>query len=216
MCGYTTNISSSEPAKKFNLNKCFVNSVISIGCGFAHSQDILNNLPQYSQRKFSLLQNQVFDDIEISAIAEMKNAAEEEKYMAIEEGNVGADGTWAKRSYKRNFTSKSGAAAIIGFRTKKVLYLEVKNQFCIICNRQKDSTPKAHQCFKNNTGPSKGMEANILCEGFQCSEEMYGLRFTKFIADGDSIVHKKILESFPYRTPVEKIECRNHLMRNFR
>lgn len=45
---------------------------------------------------------------------------------------------------------------------------------------------------------------------------MYGLRYSKFIGDGDSNVHKKILESFPYRKPVEKIECRNHILRNFR
>nr|CAI5864409.1 unnamed protein product [Callosobruchus analis] len=44
---------------------------------------------------------------------------------------------------------------------------------------------------------------------------MYGLRYTRFIADGDSSTYKKILESSPYKKAVMKIECRNHLLRNF-
>lgn len=45
---------------------------------------------------------------------------------------------------------------------------------------------------------------------------MYGIRYNKFVADGDSSVYKKILDSRPYKNlTVQKIECRNHLLRNF-
>lgn len=55
----------------------------------------------------------------------------------------------------------------------------------------------------------------MFTSGFQKSEEMYGLRYAKLIADGDASVHKKILESRPYKSyTVEKVECKNHLLRN--
>lgn len=60
------------------------------------------------------------------------------------------------------------------------------------------------------------MEASIIVEGFKTSEAMYGIRYAKFIGDGDSNVYKKILEQRPYKDlTVQKVECRNHLYRNF-
>lgn len=60
------------------------------------------------------------------------------------------------------------------------------------------------------------MEAAVIVEGFCRSEEMYGIKYTKLIADGDSSVYKKILDAHPYKNKtVEKIECTNHLLRNF-
>lgn len=62
---------------------------------------------------------------------------------------------------------------------------------------------------------SAGMETSIIVEGFRKSEEMYGLRYNKLIADGDSKVYKKILDARPYTNiTVEKVEYRNHLLRN--
>lgn len=59
------------------------------------------------------------------------------------------------------------------------------------------------------------MEASIIVDGFTQSEEMYGIRYHKLIADGDSNVYKKILESRLYKNlTIEKLECRNHLLRN--
>lgn len=59
------------------------------------------------------------------------------------------------------------------------------------------------------------MEASIVVDGFKQSESMYGIRYHKLIADGDSSVYKQILDSRPYKhLTVEKVECRNHLLRN--
>lgn len=72
-----------------------------------------------------------------------------------------------------------------------------------------------HVCNANYIGPSTGMEAHVIVEGFRRSEEMYGVRYNRLIADGDSSVYKKILDARPYaNTHIEKIECRN--FRNFR
>jgi len=45
---------------------------------------------------------------------------------------------------------------------------------------------------------------------------MYGIRYAKFIGDRDSNVYKKILEQRLYKDlTVQKVECGNHLYRNF-
>ncbi|CAI6370686.1 unnamed protein product [Macrosiphum euphorbiae] len=60
------------------------------------------------------------------------------------------------------------------------------------------------------------MEAAVVVNGFKESERMYGIRYRKLIADGDSSVYKKFLEARPYKkSTVEKIECKNHFLRNF-
>ena len=79
----------------------------------------------------------------------------------------------------------------------------------------KKTHAEKHNCFKNWSGSSSGMEADILVDGFFQSVPMYGLKFSKFIGDGDSNFYKKILDSRPYTNmSIEKIECKNHLLRN--
>lgn len=59
------------------------------------------------------------------------------------------------------------------------------------------------------------MEASSIAEGFQKSMEMYGVKYSKMIGDGDSNVYKLVLDLRPYDDiTVEKIECKNHLLRN--
>lgn len=109
-------------------------------------------------------------------------------------------------------------AAIVGYHTRKVLFFGVKNKYCVTCARigKNGGLKKDHTCFKNWTGSSSSMEAATIVEGFLSSEEMYGVRYTKMIADGDSSVYHNILQARPYdNLTVQKIECRNHLMRNY-
>ncbi|CAG9766125.1 unnamed protein product [Ceutorhynchus assimilis] len=94
MCNYSAEILSADPKDhKMNLNKCLVNVVTSIGCEFAHVQDILNNLqlPVLSQRKYADIQSKLFDEIEESAIQEIHKAADEEKAIALSGKNVEKD-----------------------------------------------------------------------------------------------------------------------------
>lgn len=110
-------------------------------------------------------------------------------------------------------------AAIIGYRTKKVLFLGVKNKYCSICIRSglRGTNVKEHRCTKNwsDKNGSSDMEAAIIVEGFKQSEQMYGIRYQKLIDDGDSSVYKKILYARPYKNLLaQKVECRNHLLRN--
>ncbi|XP_072400500.1 uncharacterized protein [Diabrotica undecimpunctata] len=61
------------------------------------------------------------------------------------------------------------------------------------------------------------MEADIIIEGFKQSLETHGLKYTTLVGDGDSSVYSKLLRTKPYgpQTIIQKVECRNHLLRNF-
>ncbi|KAJ8898574.1 hypothetical protein PR048_003934 [Dryococelus australis] len=110
-------------------------------------------------------------------------------------------------------------AAIVGHRNGKVLYIGVKNKYCYTCRKAtlEKKDPREHYCCKNcgREQSSTSMEAAVI-KGFCKSQDMYGLKYTKLIADEDNSVYKKILDTRPYtNTTVEKIECTNHLLRNF-
>ncbi|KAI5630711.1 yqaJ-like viral recombinase domain-containing protein [Phthorimaea operculella] len=131
---------------------------------------------------------------------------------------VEADCCWSKRSYKNQYNALSGVAAIIGHHTGKVLHIGVRNKYCVICARakSKNKEPAAHKCTKNHLGSSSSMEQQILVEGFKSSVETRGLIYNPLIADGDASTYKNILESRPYPgVPIQKIECTNHLLRNY-
>lgn len=54
-----------------------------------------------------------------------------------------------------------------------------------------------------------------IMEGFKTSIEKRGLIYSIYIVDGDSSVYKKIIQANSYSNVfIEKIECRNHLLRN--
>jgi hypothetical protein len=107
-----------------------------------------------------------------------------------------------------------------------ICFVGVKNKYCVICQRFKnkilDGTASIecppHDCTKNYDGSSTAIEADTAVEGFLSSLKLYGVIYKKFIGDGDSSVYAKILKANPYGKEiiVNKIECRNHLLRNLR
>lgn len=64
-------------------------------------------------------------------------------------------------------------AAIIAYRTKKVIFLGIRNKFCCMCARSKNEI-KEHKCWKNwnMNDSSTGMETSIVVEGFRNSEKI--------------------------------------------
>ncbi|GBN45398.1 hypothetical protein AVEN_185232-1 [Araneus ventricosus] len=78
------------------------------------------------------------------AYLEMEEAAISEKELAAQCGYVGksgiplvtvtVDGSWAKRSYRTNYSSLSGAAAVIGALNRKAaLSGNEKQVLCCLC-----------------------------------------------------------------------------------
>lgn len=158
----------------------------------------------------------------------MLQAGLEEKKIAIQNNKfhqgvpavtVIVDGGWSKRTHKHSYNANSGVGVIFGAATKKLLYMGVKNKYCAVCSiaQRKSIQPSRHMCFKNWTGSSTSMEADIISSGFQLSESMHGLRYMKVIGDGDSSVLYTIHTTVqPYGKQVEKIECANHAVKCYR
>lgn len=225
---FIINTSDPHPTENLDINTAAVSSITNAGIGLEQFQQLCTamNLPIMTQQMFHKKHVVICDHWEKTAQQTMAHAAERERQAAIEEGRVTdgiavidviADACWSRRSDKSNYTALSGAAAIVGRKFAEVLFLGVKNKYCCICDRAetKGLTPKKHICYRNYTGPSSGMEAEIIAEGFRNSIDMYNLIYGRVIADGDSSTYSKILDKRPYRgITVEKIECRNHIFRN--
>lgn len=203
--------------------------IVCTGGSYACLEEITSalNIPSISSRTFFKHQETVYTGITALAWDEMIEAGKEEKKLAIEAGElddngipiitVAADGAWSKRSYKSNYNALSGVGAIIGWRTKKILYVGIKNKYCRICQQEeKLQTAIEHTCFKNWHASTTAMEAGIIVDGFKKSIEMHGLIYGKLIGDGDSSVMRKIKDAAPYGPQfiIQKIECKNHILRN--
>ena len=71
-----------------------------------------------------------------------------------------------------------------------------------------EKEPSEHECHKNWAGSSSSMETDIIVQGFQEAESNYGLRYTKFVGDGDSSVHPSLITGVPqWGYAIRKIEC---------
>jgi len=68
---------------------------------------------------------------------------------------------------------------IIGYRTKKILFMGIRNKFCAVCQKAESNEKEVsvHKCFKNWEGTSTSMEADIIVEGFRQSMSMHNLIF---------------------------------------
>lgn len=232
MCNGKFSIQTQDPdtsSTHMDINARAVAGIMSVGGGFSHLEEICASIgmPCMSSKTYSAIHDTICDGWEKAAIKEMEDAAKKEAELAVERGDVDENGTplitvvvdgcWSKRSYRTQYNASSGVAAIVGFHTKKVLFMSVRNKFCFVCARSTNGKEiPEHACYKNWSGSSSSMESNIVLEGFQKSEALYNLKYNKMIADGDSSCYKKILEARPYANlTVEKIECRNHLLRNY-
>lgn len=94
----------------------------------------------------------------------------------------------------------------------------MRNKYCSLCSwyQSKGKEICEHKCYKNWSGTSTAMETDIIAEGFQKSLSMYNIKFMKMVGDGDSSVYRKLLQLKPYGNQlVQKIQCKNHLLRNF-
>ena len=134
----------------------------------------------------------------------MAEAGREERQLAMERGEyhegvpaitVVVDGGWSKRSHKHSYNANSGVGIILGHATGKLLYLGVRNKYCLAC-AQGISRDK-HRCFLNWSASSSEIETYILLEGFLEAERAHGVRYLKFIGDGDSSVYRTLFQNVP-------------------
>lgn len=214
-----------------NINSSIVSATVSAGIGYSQLEEITSivEIPCMADKTYMEISEELKAHINEVSMEELKAAGREEARLAREDGDLHTDGTpmitvvtdgaWARRSYGTNFASNSGVAVILGYRTKKVLFFGVKNKYCCVCQRAENAKTNAppHSCSKNWTGSSTAMESAIIVEGFKQSIEMHGVIYGRLIGDGDSSTYRKITDASPYgpTVSVEKLECTNHILRNY-
>ncbi|GFV31977.1 uncharacterized protein LOC100901629 [Trichonephila clavipes] len=101
---------------------------------------------------------------------------------------VAIDGTWQKHGH----TFLNGAIIATSFYTGKLLGASILSRFCKSLNKMHNENCKA-----NHFGNSGSMEVSGAIEIFQPSESLYGLRYTKFLGDGDASAYKAVNEMQP-------------------
>ena len=148
----------------------------------------------------------------------MEEAGREERELAMNRGDyhegvpaitVIVDGGWSKRSHRHSYNANSGVGIIIGKETGKILFLGVRNKYCSSCAR--NIPADKHQCYRNWSASSSEMETDISLERFLEAERVHGVRYTKFVGDGDSSVYPTLLQNAPgWGHAIQKLECANH------
>lgn len=218
--------------EEYPYEKALTLSVFASGSGFEAVNTILTTLrvPELTFFKYQRNQEIIFCELNRAKEEEFIINAKEEYRLAMEGGDhvevdnskipfitVVVDGGWSKRSYRHSFDSKSGVAVIIGARTKKVLWMDIRVKVCAKCSRAKTGNRQAdpHRCFKNWEESAQAMEADIIVEGFKKSFSQHGLMYRYVVGDADSSVFYKIKSTcfYPGGIEIQKIDCINHALR---
>ncbi|KAJ8964170.1 hypothetical protein NQ314_005080 [Rhamnusium bicolor] len=215
-----------DSGNKMDVNDALALGTLSTGTGYSMVNELFSvlNVPFMSPNTYQRHHENVAELIHKILWATIEESGKEEAELARKLGQVDgnstpfisviADGAWSKRSYSTNYNAPSGVACIIGARTRKILFWS-KERICARAEKKGMPIPE-HKCFKNWSKTSTRMETDIIVEGFKRSLEMHGIIYSQLIGDGDSSVSRKLFEARPYGNKlVEKIECRNHLWRNF-
>ncbi|KAH8036449.1 hypothetical protein HPB51_000571 [Rhipicephalus microplus] len=210
------------------VNDAAVWAFMSIGSGHSQFEEAMAvmEIPAMSKGAFLRREESLGKCWKTVLFDQMIKAGKEEKKLAKEAGafcedgitpyiTVIVDGGWSHRSHGHRYSANSGVAVIIGERTKKLLYLGVRNKLCSTCEHysRTGKGKKDHVCYKNWNQSSGAMESDIIVEGFQRSVEMHGVEYRTFIGDGDSSVLHQILTKVEYGRFVKKRECANHVVK---
>ena len=231
-CGYNIQLETSTKVRgpkgyqRWECNLAAVWGQMSTGGGHSKLQETMGTLgiPVMSKNSFTSTERDVGrwwkDQLEQS----MLEAGKEEKRLAEERGDyhegvpaiiVIVDGGWSKRSHRHSYNAKSGVAIVIGQETRKLLHIGIRNKYCTACTQ--GIGQENHVCFKNWGESSSQMEPDIILEGFQQAERVHGVRYLRFVGDGDSSVYSALLQGVTgWGRHIKKLECANHACKCYR
>ncbi len=201
--------------------ECNLAAEMTTGGGHSRLEESLGvmGVPVMTKRTFINTERGIGEQRRTNLTESMAEAGKEEKRLAIERGDfhegvpaitVIVDGGWSKRSHKHLYNAKSGVAIIIGKETGNILYIGVRNKYCAACSQG---------ILKENhrNASSFEMESDILLKGFSQAESVHGVRYTRFVGDGDSLVHTTLLQGVPrWGYAIKKLECANHACKCYR
>jgi len=211
-------------AYEVNRRFAFIMRLLGVGHAGINLFCSLMDINTYHKSLYQSVVEQI--SIAVESVSDMvfKKAIKEEKQKNVEkdfaenELSVSSDGSWAKRG----FSSLLGFVSLIGQFTNKILDVIVKSSICKGCQHLAQLDPfesKAlyedhkSECMANHKGSVGKMEVDGVLDMFKRSEELYGVKYTKYIGDGDSKTHKNLIDNKPYggNPEVEKLKCVLHV-----
>ena len=194
----TSSMVTHNDKSHYTTNVQAVLGQVATGGGAEHLEEQLACLQIPSVTKATFIQlerylgtvfEQIVSDNLLAAGKEERDLAiaNDEYYCGVPAITELVDDGWSKRSHKHSYNAKSGVGIILGLPP----FIGVRNKYCSICaiSKWKNSPPTSHQYYRNWSSTSCGMEASIIAEGFQLSEQMHGARYLWFIGDGDSSMY---------------------------
>ena len=214
-CDFTSNTMTSDITRSrlYDNNIRLVYGLRSVGLGRCAGKMICSvlNIPQ-PPTKFS-----VYNKTLSSAVAEvsegtMLNAVRESMELndADDPRNIAAafDGSWQKRGH----TSLNGIVSATSFDTGKILDVEILSKFCYVCST---SPALQHNYKKNYEGSSGGMEVAGVVNLFKRSLGVRGVRYTRYLGDGDCKAFQTVVNEKPYGPDIQinKLECIGHVQK---
>ena len=188
----TSEVTSYSTTNHYTVNIGATLGQIATGGGADHLKEQLAciQVPSLSTPSFINLEHSMGATSEAIVSTQLLTAGKMERQLAIAQGNyyngvpaitVVDDAGWSKRSHKHSYNANSGVGVMFfGAVTKALLFIGVRNKkYCSICaiNTRNNKPIPTHQCYCNWSGSSCSMEADIILEGFQLSEEMHSLRY---------------------------------------
>ena len=225
-CNHTITLETAQKVKgprgyrRWECNLAAVWGQMVTGGGHSQLEETMSILgvPVMTKSSFVQSERDIGEWWRLELQESMAAAGKEEKRLAEESGSyhdgvpaitVIVDGGWSKRSHKHSYNAKSGVGIIIGQRTGKLLHIGVRNKYCTACTQ--GIPQEQHACYKNWDASSSEMEINIILEGFKLAEQVHGVRYTRFIGDGDSSVYPTLIQNVPgWGYAIKKLECANH------
>ena len=228
-CGHNISFATSKKVKgprcisRWESNLAAVWGQMVTGGGYASLSNTMSVLgvPVMSKGSFTPTQSDIgewwhqkLNDAMIEAGKQEKKLAEErdDYHQGVPCITVIVDGGWSKRSHKHSYNAKSGVGIVIGLCTGKLLHICVRNKYCAACAQ--GVSQDNHQCYKNWEESSSQM---VILDGFMKAEATHGVRYTKFVGDGDSSVYPTLLSEVPiWGRDIKKLECANHSCKCYR
>ena len=232
VCKHTITLETSSKVKgpknhsRWECNLAAVWGQMTTGGGHSHLEETMSMLgvPVMTKANFISTERDIGHWWKEKLAESMLEAGKEEKRLAEERGSfhegvpaitVIVDGGWSKRSHKHSYNANSGVAIIVGKETGKLLHIGVRNKFCTACAMK--IPQDKHKCFRNWNASSSEMETDIIVQGFTEAEKVHGVRYTKFIGDGDSSVYPTLIQKVSgWGHAIKKLECANHVCKCYR
>lgn len=197
--------------KPYDINVRSVVAFREIGKGYESIKKfcgLMNTPPPMSKSTFITINDNIADSYMNAAEKSMKDAAIELKELNntpvdnLLDIDVSGDGAWSKRG----FASLNGFVTLVAKETGKCLDFRVLTKKCKACThweRRKgtvayDDFKANHKCPLNHKGSSGSMESKGLVECFMSSVNTRGIRYKRYIGDGDSSTYGDIVKANPY------------------